>query len=384
MRLSGNELHYNIQRLAICRVTPSFMNEQSEHPPSEPQPGGGTKAYRMSFTGTAGEYFRIWIVNLLLTVVTLGIYLPWAIVRKRKYLYGNTWLAEDNFGFHANPVALLKGYMIVVTFAVIYGLGGYLNPIIPAIVVILVLLLYPFIIWKVLRFRTRNSSYRNIRFDFSGTLPVAYKRFLIWAILIPFTLGLIYPYLAYLQKDYMFNNLSFGDQESKFKGRAGLFYLTYLSAAGWVFLISFVSLFLLGVTFELIENFFTIPFYTGYLALIPIYALLLFALTLARVLIFVKIYNHVWKNTTLGRGISFRSVFELWPYLKIQVVNGLAIFFSLGLAIPWATVRKLKYLAECMFVSADKDQLDKVVQTATASDTALGDAAVDYLDFDIG
>ena len=71
-------------------------------------------------------------------------------------------------------------------------------------------------------------------------------------------------------------------------------------------------------------------------------------------------------------------------YLKIQVVNGLAIFFSLGLAIPWATVRKLKYLAECMFVTADKDQLDKVVQTAPASDTALGDAAVDYLDFDIG
>jgi len=49
-----------------------------------------------------------------------------------------------------------------------------------------------------------------------------------------------------------------------------------------------------------------------------------------------------------------------------------------------ATVRKLKYLAECMFVSADKDQLEKVVQTATASDSALGDAAVDYLDFDIG
>lgn len=41
----------------------------------------------MSFTGQAGEYFRIWIVNLCLTIVTLGIYLPWAIVRQRSAVF---------------------------------------------------------------------------------------------------------------------------------------------------------------------------------------------------------------------------------------------------------------------------------------------------------
>lgn len=357
------------------------MNEQSEHSPSGPQPGGETRTFRMSFTGTAGEYFRIWIVNLLLTVVTLGIYLPWAIVRNRKYLYGNTWLGEDNFGFHANPVALLKGYLIVVTFAVIYGVGGYVSPIIPAIVFVIVLLLYPFIIWKAIRFRTRNSSYRNIRFNFRGTLPVAYKRFLFWAILIPFTLGLIYPYLAYLQKDYMLNNLSYGDQESKFKGRGGKFYRTYLSAVGWWFLVFFVPWILLSLTFSSIQTVFPIPFF---FVLIPMYALLLFAVTFGRSLIFVRIQNYIWPKTKLGDGISFRSVFELFPLLEIQVVNGLAIFFSLGLAIPWATVRKLKYLADCMLVTADKDRFDKVVQSTIASESAVGDAAVDYLDFDIG
>ena len=366
------------------------MNEQSDDLPSEPQPGGEKETYRMSFTGTAGEYFRIWIVNLLLTIVTLGFYLPWAIVRKRKYLYGNTWLGEDNFGFHANPVALLKGYLIVVTFAVFYGLGGYVSPFIPAIVLIVVVLCYPFIIWKAIRFRTRNSSYRNIRFDFSGTLSVAYKRFLFWAILIPFTLGLIYPYLAYLQKDYMLNNLSYGDQESEFKGRGGPFYRAYLSAVGWGFLVFFAPLILLRIAISGLNiaisgmgtvNWFSIFFA---LALIPMYALPLFAFTLGRSLIFVRIQNYIFPRTKLGSGISFRSVFELRPFLKIQVVNGLAIFFSLGLAIPWATVRKLKYLAECMFIAADKHQLDKVVQSAIARDAALGDAAVDYLDLDIG
>ncbi len=362
------------------------MNEHSDHPPSEPQPGGETETYRMSFSGTAGEYFRIWIVNLLLTVVTLGIYLPWAIVRKRKYLYGNTWLAEDNFGFHANPVALLKGYMIVVTFAVIYGLGGYLNPIIPAIVFIIGILFYPFIIWKAIRFRTRNSSYRNIRFDFSGKVSVAYKRYLVWPILIPFTLGLIYPYLAFLKKDYLLNNLSFGDQKSEFKGRVGKFYPPFLEAVGIGLFGAFASVLIIIILQILLgvldgESEFNL---LTLVSLIIGYAAFFLSIAVGSVLIFVRIQNYVWSKTKLGRGISFRSVFELWPYLKIQVVNGLAIFFSLGLAIPWATVRKLKYLAECMFVTADKDQLDKVVQTATASDTALGDAAVDYLDFDIG
>jgi uncharacterized membrane protein YjgN (DUF898 family) len=38
------------------------------------------------FRGTGGEYFRIWIVNLLLTILTLGIYSAWAKVRQLRYL----------------------------------------------------------------------------------------------------------------------------------------------------------------------------------------------------------------------------------------------------------------------------------------------------------
>jgi Zn-dependent protease with chaperone function len=37
-------------------------------------------------------------VNLFLTIVTLGIYPAWAKVRKKRYLYGNTWVA-DGFAF---------------------------------------------------------------------------------------------------------------------------------------------------------------------------------------------------------------------------------------------------------------------------------------------
>ena len=53
------------------------------------------------FRGNGGEYFRIWIVNLLLTIVTLGIYSAWAKVRRLRYFYGNTYLDGHPFEFQA-------------------------------------------------------------------------------------------------------------------------------------------------------------------------------------------------------------------------------------------------------------------------------------------
>ena len=87
--------------------------------PTPPAPPPGPRVERLRFSGTAGEYFGIWIVNLFLTVITLGIYSAWAKVRKKRYFYGNTWLVDSNFEYHGNPVAILKGRIIAfVAFAI--------------------------------------------------------------------------------------------------------------------------------------------------------------------------------------------------------------------------------------------------------------------------
>ena len=39
----------------------------------------------IEFSGSAREYFGIWIVNLILTIITLGIYSAWAKVRRQIY-----------------------------------------------------------------------------------------------------------------------------------------------------------------------------------------------------------------------------------------------------------------------------------------------------------
>src|SRR5262245_36210186 len=59
------------------------------------------------FRGEWREYFRIWIVNVALTVLTLGVYSAWAKVRTQRYFYGNTRVAGRAFDYQAQPLPIL-------------------------------------------------------------------------------------------------------------------------------------------------------------------------------------------------------------------------------------------------------------------------------------
>ena len=72
------------------------MNDQARPETAARRPLQMSREH-FTFTGTAREYFGIWIVNVLLTIITLGVYSAWAKVRRQRYFYGNTWLAGANF-----------------------------------------------------------------------------------------------------------------------------------------------------------------------------------------------------------------------------------------------------------------------------------------------
>ena len=72
------------------------------------------------FKGNAKEWFGIWIVNLLLSIVTLGIYSAWAKVRTKKYFYGNTFVDGRNFDYHATGGQILKGRLIIIAAIIVF------------------------------------------------------------------------------------------------------------------------------------------------------------------------------------------------------------------------------------------------------------------------
>src|SRR4051812_18246787 len=74
----------------------------------------GIDNYRVEFTGSGGEYFRVWIVNVLLSVVTLGFYTPFARRRTAQYFYGHTLVADSPLEFTAQQRKMVIGFVLLV------------------------------------------------------------------------------------------------------------------------------------------------------------------------------------------------------------------------------------------------------------------------------
>ncbi len=135
------------------------------------------KDYPFEFTGKTGEYFRIWIVNILLTIVTLGIYSAWAKVRNHRYFYGNTILDGSAFEYTADPIKILRGRIIAVAILIAYQSAGLVSTSASIIAFALLMVIMPAMIVLALRFRMRYTSWRNIPFGFVPNFKTAYMLF---------------------------------------------------------------------------------------------------------------------------------------------------------------------------------------------------------------
>ena len=190
----------------------------------------GSRTLQFQFHGKAGEYFKIWIVNIALSIITLGIYSAWAKVRTRRYFYGNTSLDGSHFDYLADPLAILKGRMIVFAVILVYLVTVQYLPPVEIFFVLLYMIALPWIIIKSMQFNTRNTAYRNVRFNFDGGLKEAVLIFVGLSILIPFTLGLILPYMMKRYKQYMVENSLFGTTHFEFDATTKSFYGIYFKA----------------------------------------------------------------------------------------------------------------------------------------------------------
>ena len=354
---------------------------------------------RFQFTGRAGEYFGIWIVNLFLTIVTLGIYSAWAKVRKKRYFYGNTWVAGSNFEYHGNPIAILKGRVIAfVAFASYTILSNY-SPKGAAVLLLVALPLIPWLIIRSLTFNAVNSSYRNLRFRFTGTYrqalaaiaPIALIPAIailgpeldpnnppkqvdfstMWVFFVgPLVIMLMYPYVIGAVKRLHVNGSSFGTTRFACSARIRDFY--------WIFFFAMVLLMLMGVVFALAAGVLMITVIG--VALLPVlylgFGAILVGYTQSRMA------NLVFNRTTLGEKARFQSALSARKLAWIYTVNLLAIFFTLGLAIPWAAIRTQRYRAECLVLECEGG-VEAFVSGVARDVAATGEAMGELFDIDL-
>ncbi|MBP8928221.1 MAG: DUF898 family protein, partial [Ottowia sp.] len=85
---------------------------------------GGIEAHPIEFTGSGGEYFRVWIVNVLLSIVTLGLYTPWARRRTAQYFYSHTQVAGSPLEFVAETRRMVFGFLAFAALYIAYQLAA--------------------------------------------------------------------------------------------------------------------------------------------------------------------------------------------------------------------------------------------------------------------
>jgi uncharacterized membrane protein YjgN (DUF898 family) len=199
------------------------------------------------FQGKTSEYFGIWIVNLLLTLITFGIYSAWAKVRRKKYFYNNTLIENVGFDYHANPISILKGRIIAFVLFALYIYGKGSSPILAGALFLLFFIALPWLIVRGSIFNARNTSHRGLRFDFVGTTGKAAKVFIGLPLLMIPTLGLIVPYAAHEKNQFLMNNHRFGLSQFDMTRSVKGFYKVYLIAFSLPILLFIVGIIVGGV-----------------------------------------------------------------------------------------------------------------------------------------
>ena len=355
-----------------------------------------TPARRLTFTGDGRTYFGIWIVNILLSIVTLGIYSAWGKVRTRRYFYGNTSLDGAAFDYHANPVALLKGRLVAVAVIGLITVFNQFSPILYGVAMLALMFALPWIANRSLQFNARMTSWRNVRFDFHSTYWTAFNALLVMPVLTVFSLGLLAPVATRIRQNYILNGLRLGTTpfETKIYDRElyrGLGYAVLTFAAGSVILFA-----LFWAAYPIVEwaaqaitnsgaltdpdgnkapvgaAVFLIGFYVGILNVM-----------IAAVVYGTMAYNVALNSTTLVGAGRLWSQLSPARMLWITVSNTLAIIATVGFFYPWAKARAWRYRSELTGI-VPEGNLDTFVDSKDAAGQAYGSEYADLANVDIG
>ena len=345
-----------------------------------------TRRLVFEFRGTAAEYFGIWIVNLLLSIVTLGIYTAWAKVRRLRYFYGNTWLDGHNFEYHAQPKQILIGRVIVVGVLIVYFALTAISPFF-SVLLIPYLFALPWLINKSMAFNARMTSYRNVRFSFHGSYWRALGALVLLPMLIPLSLGLLAPFASRASSRYIGDNLKFGTAQFRCNPRLGALYGNFGATVLFALIVAIVVGIAGGITGSvfgiaapsLLENMDEDirRFFAGASAVAIVlgtYA----SIFLAYVFYGAGVRNIAFNNAVLDGKHRLASGLSRRRYVWILASNLVATILSIGLLRAWAAIRTWRYLALHTGLEA-QGSLDGFIDAVAPQGAA---AAAEYFDIE--
>lgn len=290
---------------------------------------GSAHRDRLRHNGEVYDLFGIHIVNMLLTIVTIGIYRFWAKTRIRRYLWSQTSFLGDRFEYTGTGKELLLGFAIVMAFLVIFfgiytalfswiwpewftdkGLRALYN----APIFVLSVVIVGMARFRARRYRLSRTLWRGIRGAQTGASVQYGLRELGFWILTLLTFGFYLPYMSTRLAAYKFNNTWLGDRRIDFNATGDR---------------------LLGV------------FAICWLLTLP---------TLGFCWIWYRAAALRYYASCVRYGdLGFEVDVDGWFLFLLVVPNMLLIIFTMGLAYPYVLIRTTNFMCNRLILVGDQD-----------------------------
>jgi uncharacterized membrane protein YjgN (DUF898 family) len=367
------------------------------------EPVAEVMAYQqpLKFHGRGSEYFRIWVVNVFLTLITLGIYSAWAKVRKARWFAQNTSLAGDHFDFHANPKRILIGRLVAVGLLVLWSVSFKISAWFGLAVLALFCVVGPLLFASAQRFRLANTSWRGLRFGFDAPRTTVY--WVLVPVLLVWTAGSVvdafdlsafaagaaglatlvcFPWAHARLKMLQHHHANFGQQKFSFQAAGPEFYGLY--AKGFALAVAAGAL-MVPLAFAIIAagravaGKAAMPWIAGlgFVSVLVMWAGVwpYFATRMQKI---------VWSHTKLGP-IRFEGRMTGWRLWRLVLGQSFLTIITLGLYWPFAAVAIARYRVESIVVEAPGPFADVAAALGDSRQTrAAGDAAADFFGLDVG
>jgi uncharacterized membrane protein YjgN (DUF898 family) len=325
--------------------------QQEASQTSQAEPSAAAQAPR--FDGKLGELFGIFLGNLALSLITLGIYRFWGKTRTRRYVWAHTSFLNEALEYSGTGkelfVGFLKAALVVILFTVGMtalqlfaasyqpGLGQFVN----WLQSVMFLGLINIGTFAARRYRLNRTRWHGIRFHQSGSAWTYGLTALRGYFFLAITLGLYTPFLNARLRRYQFDNLYFGTVPFSFDGRGR----------------------------DLFK-----PFLIAWLLVLP-------TLGLSMIWFGARTLRYNAQHTRLKEMRASMPVTG-WAYFKLLVGNLMIGFLSLGLLAPVVTQRTMRFWCDHLRIAG---QLDfAAIRQAAVDLEKSGEGLASFLDIDAG
>jgi uncharacterized membrane protein YjgN (DUF898 family) len=361
----------------------------------------------LAYDGRISELYGIFLLNLLLTIVTLGIFRFWAITRIRRYLWSHMRFAGTRFLYTGKGQELFFGFLLAMLILTLVLAGVAMVSVAlaryhPALVAIPIAFAYIglFVLlgaahFSAQRYRLSRTEWRGIRGGMVGSALRYGLSWLLYVLLFVVTLYQALPWMQVGLARRRINASRFGSAVFQCEGRARHLYPVWLATwAGCLALLGVIA-----VTVVRLEWASLAPVFSGTLTgpaaavairhALPVLVVGFMAFVVLAGLLTTWYYSrllHLILGQTKAVIPGLQAPETLWfssgvtagGLLWLVASNGLIAIFTLGLGLPIVLHRYAHYVARTTLMRGTFDA-DALAQSTLAR-PVLGEGFLQALD----